>query len=383
MRRAAVGVLLLVLLSAGVAVASSPPTALCGICGDEGSRGSPGLIEHPALENATSGDSSVTVQVWENGSSRWTERLELDQRTAETLVTNPSLRRQAIEDSFGRYVLNEPATFESSIENRTLQVRYRVADSGHQGVEGVLLFDQFHLSAPWYDANADRVVIRGPPGTTVVNEPPTGIVENGPVVYGDGIDPTSETYIAFASDDGLVTDYAAGLAMALNLGPVMFAQAIPYAGVLSLIWGLVGAGTVVHGRNEPDTSAETPATDRAQSVESPSRITALSVGTALLCTVPVLLLLRLDYHLSFFPALAAIWVFWYALGTARTTPQRWGSIAGLVIAPIVLFLSVTPLSGLGGILLFFLFVAGLVATPFGFALYWLANRSTPSPKPDD
>mgnify|MGYP000386254315 CR=1 FL=1 len=349
----------------GTVVASSPSTRLCGICGVDGPRHPSADGQPSVLENASFGESSLVVELHDNGSSVWTERVTLDRGSADRLATNRTLRGTFVEQTRGTYVINDPSTIETRVDNRTLVARYRVANSAHSGIGGVLLFDQFHDSASAYRVDADRVVIHGPPGTTVVNDPPTGTVQNGSVVYTAGFDdaPTGETYIAFASEDTIVTDYAAGLTMALDIGPTMLSQVAPFAWVLGLIWAAVAIGITASISTGSSRNARSDGSDSDSVEEAPGGPLGLgglvSAGVGLLVAIPVVVALRIDYSHTFWLALPAAVVLWGSLWTVRTTRQRVVSVVGVAVSPTFLLLPITPVSGWAGLLLGFGFLIAL------------------------
>lgn len=364
--RGVVVALVLTTVLVGTAIASSPSTRLCGICGVEEPR-HPSVDDEPlVLSNATFGESSLVVELHENGSSLWTERVTLDRVSADRLAANRTLRQTFVEQSRGNYVINDPRTIETRVENRTLVAHYRVADSAHSGLGDVLLFDQFYDVGTFYRVDADRVVIHGPPGTTVINDPPTGTVRNGSVVYTEGYGsgtPTDETYIAFASDDTIVTDYMAGITMALDVGPTLLRQFAPFALVLGLIWGgfAVGISLSISSEDSQNTRSDGSSGESVeQTPGGPLDLGGLvSAGVGLLLAIPVVVALRIDYRMTFWLALPAAVVLWGSLWTVRTTRQRVVSIVGIAVSPTFLFLPMTPVSGLGGIILVFGLVIGL------------------------
>lgn len=364
--RGVVVALILTTVLVGTVVASSPSTRLCGICGVDEPRHPSADGQPSVLEHASFGESSLVVELHENGSSVWTERVTLDRESADRLATNRTLRRKFVEQTRGRYVINDPRTIETRVDNRTLVARYRVANSAHSGIGSVLLFDQFHESAYYYRVDADRVVIRGPPGTTVVNEPPTGTVRNGSVVYSEGYQgsPTGETYIAFANEESIITDYAAGLSMALDIGPTMLGQVFPFGCVLGLVWAAVAiwlTASISTGSSRNDRSPGSDSDSVEKAAGGPLGLGVLvCVGIGLLLAIPVVVALRIDYSLTFWLALPAAVVLWGSLWTVRTTPQRVVSVLGVAVSPTFLLLPMTPVSGWTGLLLGFGFLIALV-----------------------
>lgn len=364
--RGVVVVLVLATVFGATVVASTPSTRLCGICDVDGPRHPSADGELSVLEDATYGESSVTVELHENGSSVWTERVTFDRESADRLATNRTLRETFVEQTRGKYVINDPSTIETRVDNRTLVARYRVANSAQSGIGGVLLFDLFHDRASYYRVDTDRVVIHGPPGTTVVNDPPTGTVQNGSVVYTDyGDSPTRETYIAFATEDSIVTDYAAGLTMALHLWRTTLGQVALYTGVLGLLWGAFAIGITSSISAGSSGNTRSDGSDGDSGEETPGDPLGLgrllSAGIGLLLAIPIVVALRIDYGLTFWLALPAAVVLWGSLWTVYTTRQRVVSVLGVALSPTFLLLPMTSISGFGGsLLLGFGFLISLV-----------------------
>lgn len=372
-RSRALALLVAVALLTVTVTASAPPQRLCGTCGD-------GPIDGPDTEYRLERDApaAVTVQVYANGSSRWSERVTFERDSARRLEANATLRERFVRDAFERHAYNDPEQFETSVDGRTLVTRYWVPDAAHTGVGGVLLFD--HLYRPgWYIVlDADVMRIRGPPGTTVVNSPDAGRSDGAEAVFtGPYSALGGDTYVAFAESDGPIAGTAAGLTMALDVGPTMVAQALTYGLPVGAAWMLVAVALTwfVRGRRGlwlPESLASRLGR-RAEVTPDPEATTAarryLLAGTVALAAVPVGTLL-VGHRPTVFATLVAVPLFWAALGVVQTPRQWWWAVGGLALLPSLAYFAATPLSGIGGLLLFFGLVAGLLWIPAGVAAFY-------------
>lgn len=258
MRRAALLVGLLVLVTVAAPVAASPqPTPVCRFCG--------GQFEAAAADagvNATVGSSEVVVAVDADGSATWTVRLELDNGTDAFAAAPGQLdlaARSLLDPGRG---LPEDATFvDARLEGRTVVLRYRDADAARRHA-GLLVVDYLHDrgGVPWYHVNADRFVVRGPDGTVVANDPESGTVTDGAVVWRgegggewyEGTDLEGSPYVVFGPDRSSSTRLRAAAAVALATWPVVADGLRRFLLVQTALFALALAAVVaVFGRWRP------------------------------------------------------------------------------------------------------------------------------------
>lgn len=161
--------------------------------------------------------SHLEIRVREDGSARWHVRADLAGKNVSELtaeqdridrVADAAVTDELRIDQISRVAVHEGAARNVSARagNATLEITFTVPDAGRESVGGVLLVEQFHSAGgepSAYQLGTDRVVVRGPPGTVVANDPPGGTVteEENAVVWKrtDGkLD--AETYVAFAPD---------------------------------------------------------------------------------------------------------------------------------------------------------------------------------------
>lgn len=140
----ALAVVLLVVTTGVAAVATAPaqarapPQPVCGVCVSFAEPQSVG----GAMVDAT--NSTMTIQVYENGSSHWTARVRL--ASGSDVLRNGTTRARALDDArLG--LLDDPVTRRSHVDGDTLVVSYYVTDAAHRTL-GVVRFDAFYASDP-------------------------------------------------------------------------------------------------------------------------------------------------------------------------------------------------------------------------------------------
>ncbi|WP_436932287.1 hypothetical protein [Halosimplex halobium] len=190
-------------VAVGPAAAAPPPETVCGVCGDglaaaAEDAGVPLTVEYGA----------ATIRVREDGSGRWHARVRVDDRAADRLAANATLRERVVRASFDRRtVVDTPRNLRTSVANDTLVVTFDRPGVAHRSLGGVVLVDLLDPRArrAGLDLEADRLRIEGPNGTVVSRAPSAATVENGAVVWRSTDEEPglgSDTRLAFALSDG-------------------------------------------------------------------------------------------------------------------------------------------------------------------------------------
>mgnify|MGYP006926862322 FL=1 len=146
------------------AVAAPPPEPLCGPCsGFETAAAEAGIgVE---LERAT-----ARVALADNGSATWTVRLRVNEAAAQTFANDPEQRRAVATDAVTRRGLpsvTDPVGLSTSVSGETVVVRFRDPDATDREA-GLFVVDFLRSNGQLTVDAADRVTLRGPPGTTVL-----------------------------------------------------------------------------------------------------------------------------------------------------------------------------------------------------------------------
>lgn len=190
-------------VAVGSASAAPPPEAVCGVCGD-------GLADAAENEGVrlTVEYGTATIRVRDDGSGHWHARVRVDDRAADRLAANATLRERVVRASLDRRtVVDDPRNLRTEIEDDTLVVTFDQPDVAHRSHGGVVLVDLLdpRTRRAGLDLEADSLRIEGPNGTVVSRAPPAMTVEDGAVVWrvtdeqpGLG----SDTRLAFAPSDG-------------------------------------------------------------------------------------------------------------------------------------------------------------------------------------
>ncbi|WP_135363867.1 hypothetical protein [Halosimplex halophilum] len=190
-------------VAVGPAAAAPPPEAVCGVCGD-------GLAD--AAEDAgvplTVEYGAATISVREDGSGRWHARVRVDDRAADRLAANATLRERVVRASLDRRsVVDDPRNLHTEVANDTLVVTFTQPGVAHRSLGGVVLVDLLDPRArrAGLALEADRLRIEGPNGTVVSRAPPGATVEDGAAVWRPTDEQPglgSDTRLAFAPTDG-------------------------------------------------------------------------------------------------------------------------------------------------------------------------------------
>jgi len=243
-------------LAAVPATASTPPDRVCPVCGGEAGDA---VGDSGAELNVTR--STVEMRVREDGSVRFRARVGVDDATADALADNESAVDALVADAFeygyvgdDRGAQNVTATFADG----ELRVGWTIPDATRDGPGGTTLLTLFGESNRGITLQADRLVLYGPDGTAVANQPRTGVVEaysseSGGARDGERVAWTGDadyearahldegTYVAFAAGDDLVARANAELAVASAVAPLMLSDALvagaPSAVILAVLLG--------------------------------------------------------------------------------------------------------------------------------------------------
>lgn len=435
MRPTALPLVLLLLAALVTPAAASPqPTPVCGFCG---SQFEAATVEHGI--NATVTESTVVIQVHDNGSAVWTIRNRLS-TGAEAFRENPDrlnrIAKSLLEEHYG---LPGDATFVSArMDGDNAVLTYRDADAATRHA-GLLVVEYLHDGGyePRYHVNADRFTIRGPEGTVVTNDPDSGSVDGrsvtwrgtaGNELYGS-TDLAGSPYVVFGSDHSVATQARTTVAVALATLPIVIRGvqsfllwqtvlfALVLAGVIALlrtrrfnvgiellagvVTGLGALGTVVPAlANGPGWVSGPPLLGvgiglLAQNPQTRKQLRtprgqALAAAAVLIGTFAVLVGLNVAVGESWanpvavafrttaiaFP-LAALLPLGGALEADRRQILRWGAlaVAAFVLVPAAVVNLVDPPSGLGGGLFAVFLFIAAVLTPLIGVLVLMLGRS--------
>mgnify|MGYP000663439261 CR=1 FL=1 len=154
--------------AAPAADARAPPTPVCGACSfDTTVDGT----------HVATGESQLTVQIHENGSTTWVATVALTDG-AGTMADNDSFRRAVVEEAM-RWSVAEPHDVRSRVDDGRLTVRYRDPEAAETAV-GTVVFTPLTPESPnglfvsggegpRY-LGTDRFVLRAPPGHELIGE---------------------------------------------------------------------------------------------------------------------------------------------------------------------------------------------------------------------
>ena len=251
-RRAALLALLVLLpLLVPMAGASSGPLPVCGVCGTSfvgaaRDHGVPLEIEH----------SELVVDVGRNGTGRWRAEVDVNASAADRFRENPALLDSIVAEVYAEWrpLVEDPHDLSARTDGSTVVVTFTVPEMAHRGVGNVLLVDYFNSGGTdrYYRLDADRFVLRGPAGTTLVNDPPGATREGGAAVWTADDDYTSfddGTYVAFGPNRDAWTLTAAQLSIAMDAAPYMADHLVVAASLPTVILAVgLAAVTAVHRR---------------------------------------------------------------------------------------------------------------------------------------
>ena len=381
-RRRLLGLLalaLVVLSAVAPAVARPPPEPLCGTCTmGQDADGVYGVGVDPA-------NSSLTVELFANGSSRWTERVELT-RGADELAANDTFRADLVEGALRWHAAEEHVDTQSRVESDTLVTTYRVpaVATRSAGVLTVDLFDRTDREA-WVYVGAARATLVAPDGYHLVDGPAGERAETNAsaVVWtddapADDYGPDVEGRISFAEDGTTAGGLRASLVTAQAEGPPLLLGAATVALVPTL---LVAATGVLYVRS------------RATSGQAVlSRLTlGVTVAAAwlvgLATTAFTLLYGLLPDEPRVAPLVVVPLVALFAFGYCATAGDRTRrAIGGLALAPwvgvVVLVLNGQLVAG-RWVAVLAVVVGAFAVTAVGVPGYLAGRRLAPAPSGED
>lgn len=264
MRRVALSIAVLLVVSLlapallAPAAASPQPTPICHACGP--------VFEAGAADrgvNATVEESTVVVQIHENGTATWTIRNRLGSGADEFREDEQSLERLARwlgDRSYGVVDDSTTSLVSARMDGETAVLTYRDADPGARHA-GLFVVDYLHDGGyePWYHVNADRFTIRGPPGTVVTNDPESGRVDGrsvtwlgstGEEVY-DSPSLRGSPYVVFGPDRSLETRARTTLALAQATQDIVVRSLRTYLVYQTAVFALALAAVVGVLRSRP------------------------------------------------------------------------------------------------------------------------------------
>lgn len=246
-------------LLAGLALAAAVLLAGCGggkpaVCGpcetDE-------LARERGYDVETVSE-TVTIDVQQDGSARWTARLALTGNATATLAEDETLTRSLVRATFARASgaasPDTPLNLSVRVEDSTLFVGFDDPSLASRHVGGGWLVERFNDEpggAPFagFGVRVDEVVLRGPDGTVVVNRPASGRVSGATVTWRGVVD--KRTYVAFGPDRSLASRFAAEIAVAAAV--VDWLLWPTFVGALPAMLLLAGVGSTLayHHRSGP------------------------------------------------------------------------------------------------------------------------------------
>lgn len=202
-------VLLALLAMATLAGCSGTYQSMCWSC----DRGIDDAVSNGSGDPVAS--TELEIQLLSDGDARWHVRAVLNADAAARLEANRSrLQRIGERAVYG----DEPGDRRSPIgadrignvstalHEETLHVRFRVDDFAEQRRDGLLFVDAFQSrgEADAFDIGADRLVLRGPNGTVLVNDPPSpdASPDGRTLVWTDTRGVSENMYVVYGEDDG-------------------------------------------------------------------------------------------------------------------------------------------------------------------------------------
>ncbi|MFB6162574.1 MAG: hypothetical protein ABEJ86_03920 [Halococcoides sp.] len=209
------GIVVVALLAGGVA-ARAPPEPLCQVCSDA-------VVPEDAITSST-----VTIRVGADGTGHWRVELALADQTS----LDPDRVRTAAKNALSSHLVGTPNDPSVAVGSDAIVIEYTTPDLAARSVTGVLVVDAFYTNGERsLGVNVDRVVLRGPPGTTVVGPDADGETVEIDGVSGDrfaGELPSGGFHVAFA-DDSIAGVLAAQTAIWMAVASATVADLPSYA----------------------------------------------------------------------------------------------------------------------------------------------------------
>ncbi|RNJ25524.1 hypothetical protein [Halosegnis longus] len=177
MRRSTLALLALLFgigLAASAASGAPPPVDVCGVCGLADGEGYP-----PDQPDATIVESSLTITIAEDGTTRWVETATVGEETARRLRTDESYRERVAESE---RIVTRPQNLTATLDGQQFTVRYGGQRPATQRVGGVVVFD-FDQSSYRPSIGEYAVTVRGPGETVPRRVPGNGERVNGAAVW--------------------------------------------------------------------------------------------------------------------------------------------------------------------------------------------------------
>ena len=166
--------LFVVVLAASAVGSAPPPVDVCGICGLADDEGYP-----PDQPDAVILDSSLTVTVAEDGTTRWVETATVGEATARRLRTDESYRERVVESE---RIVTRPRNLTATLDGQRVTVRYGGQRPATRRLGGVVVFD-FDQSSYRPSIGEYAVTVRGPGETVPRLIPGNGERANETVVW--------------------------------------------------------------------------------------------------------------------------------------------------------------------------------------------------------
>lgn len=240
------------------AAASPQPSPICHACGPVFEAGA---ADHGA--NATVEESTVVVQIHENGTTTWTIRNRLGSGADDFREDERSLERIAErlgDRSYGVVDDSTTSLVSAHMDGDTAVLTYRDGDAATRHA-GLLVVDYLHDGGyePWYVVNADRFTVRGPAGTVVTNDPESGDADGrsvtwlgstGEEVY-DSPSLRGSPYVVFGPDRSLETRARTTFALAQATQDIVVRSLRTYLLYQTAVFALLLAAVVAVLRSRP------------------------------------------------------------------------------------------------------------------------------------
>lgn len=227
--------LLVVTPAVAPADAAPPPEPVCGVCDVSFDR----AVADAGGPDVNVSRSTLDVHVHENGSARFVVRNHL--RGDGTAWVRNNTAAVAEDLTYSEHgLVTDRTDLAVRVAGDTAVVTYTATDFARSGVGGVLLVDAFRdtRSTGW-EVNAREFALHAPDGWTFTAGPTAG--DRGTATW-TGRESVDDDFVAFAPDDGLVSDAATQVTLVVETGPQFLVNA-----ALALAVPLVLLAGAFHG----------------------------------------------------------------------------------------------------------------------------------------